>query len=46
VIVVDSSVLVAIALHEPEREALRLRIGLEDTCFVSAASLVETAMVV
>ena len=45
-IVVDSSALVAILLREPERELFRLRIGLADEAVISAASILETAMVV
>jgi ribonuclease VapC len=44
--VIDSSALVAIVLDEPEREALAAAIAADATRLVSAATLLESSMVV
>ena len=44
--VVDSSVLIAILLDEPEAEGFRVRLAETQEIFISAVSLVESAMVI
>jgi ribonuclease VapC len=44
-IVVDSSVLIAILLEEPDAERLKVRINGVDGCLISAANYVETGQV-
>lgn len=43
--ILDSSVLVAIALDEPEREALVVKINAAETVAVAAPTLVEAGIV-
>ena len=44
-IVVDSSALIAILLHEPDADRFATRIAVEDSCLISAANYVETGQV-
>jgi ribonuclease VapC len=44
--VIDSSALVAIVFNEPEAEQFRIAVSEATVCFVSAASVLETSMVV
>jgi PIN domain len=44
--VIDSSVLIAILLDEPEAEGFRIRLAETQEIFISAISLVESAMVI